>query len=298
MTDDQIAGVRRFVKGGGGLIATGQSSLYNEWGDRRSDYGLSDIFGVHTDEKHQSDSGTSLRRTTGETYHTYLRLTPEMRKNVDGPQTGLEPEVKGKRHEVLKGFEETDIISFGGMLESLKTDPGSEVLLTFIPPFPIYPPETAWMREPKTDIPGLILNTNRTGSGNVVFMPADIDRQFGRYNLPDHGNLLANLVRWASKDNIPLTVECAGLVDCNIYRKSGSLILHIANLTNAGTWRQPVDEFIPVGPVKVGIRMPEDIKAKSINFLVSDQKMSATMENGWVRFRINSISDHEVVVIS
>ena len=31
--------------------------------------------------------------------------------------------------------------------------------MTFVPPFPIYPPETAWMREPKTDLPGLILNS-------------------------------------------------------------------------------------------------------------------------------------------
>jgi hypothetical protein len=298
MTDDQIASVRRFVNSGGGLIATGQSSLYNEWGDRRSDYGLGDIFGVHTDEKHQTDSGTSFRRTTGETNHTYLRLTPEMRRNVDGPQTGLEPEVRGKRHSVLKGFEETDIISFGGMLESLKTDQGTEVLLTFIPPFPIYPPETAWMREPKTDIPGLIINTSKGSGGNVAFMPADIDRQFGRYNLPDHGNLLSNLVRWASKNNIPLNVECPGLLDCNIYSQPGRLILHITNLTSAGTWRQPVDEYIPVGPVKVDVRMFEEIKAKSLNLLVSDKKTSATVENGWLHFSINSITDHEVVVIS
>ena len=30
--------------------------------------------------------------------------------------------------------------------------------MTFVPAFPIYPPETAWMREPRTDIPGLVLN--------------------------------------------------------------------------------------------------------------------------------------------
>ena len=53
-------------------------------------------------------------------------------------------------------------------------------------------------------------------------MPADLDRQFGRYNLPDHGNLLANLIRWAAKDNIPLAVECAGLIDCNLYHQPGS----------------------------------------------------------------------------
>ena len=53
---------------------------------------------------------------------------------------------------------------------------------------PIYPPETAWMREPKTDISGLIVN-DKAGKGRVVYMPADLDHQYGRYNLPDQGDL-------------------------------------------------------------------------------------------------------------
>lgn len=296
MTDNQVASVKRFVENGGGLIATGESSLYNEWGDHRSDYALGQLFGAHIDEQ-QTRSGKSLRKWAGETYHTYLRLTPELRKNVDGPQTGMEPQVNSSRHPVLKGLDETDILAFGGLLDSIKTDSDTEVPMTFIPPFPIYPPETAWMREPKTDIPGLVLNT-APGGGRIVFMPADIDRQFGRYNLPDHGNLLANLTRWASKNNIPLTVECAGLIDCNIYRQQGRLILHLVNLTSAGTWRQPVDEYIPIGPAKVRVKLTDDVRGKNLQLLVSGQEISGTVEKGWIYFTINSIIDHEVIVIS
>ncbi len=295
MTDSQITAVKRFVENGGGLLATGESSLYSEWGDRRSDFGLGDLFGAHTDNQ-QDHTGVSLRKRANETYHTYLRLTPELRANVDGPQTGMEPLVKGLRHPVFKGFEETDILSFGGILEPVRTDPGAEVLMTFIPQFPIYPPETAWMREPKTNIPGLILNVT-SGRGRIAYLPADLDRQFGRYNLPDHGNLLANFIRWAAKDNIPLTVECAGLIDCNLYRQAGRLILHLVNLTSAGTWRQPMDEYIPIGPLKVSVRLPETIRGRKLQLLVSDEKISGKVENGWVQFTIRSITDHEVIVI-
>jgi hypothetical protein len=297
MTDEQIAELRRFVAEGGNLIATGESSLYNEWGEIRSDYGLADLFGAHKVENNLTYGGAALRRRAGETSHTYLRLTPELRRNVDGPQTGLEPLVTEKRHPVLKGFDETDIISYGGLLDKVSTDSGTSVLMTLIPQFPIYPPETAWMREPKTDIPGLILNTLAGGS-RIVFMPADIDRQFGRYNLPDHGNLIANIVRWASKENIPLSIDCHGLIDCNIYSQKSRLVLHLTNLTSAGTWRQPVDEFIPVGPVKVRIKLPSEVTGKNIKLLVSDQKISPVPEDSWVNFTINTISDHEVAVIS
>jgi len=296
MTDNQVASVKRFVEGGGSLIATGETSLYDENGDRHTDFALGELFGAHID-KQQTNSGKTLRKWAGETYHTYLRLTPELRKNVDGPQTGLEPQISGVRHTILKGFEETDILEFGGLLESVKTDSGAKVLMTFIPQFPIYPPETAWMREPKTDIPGLILNTT-SGGGRVAFMPADIDRQFGRYNLPDHGNLLANLIRWTAKDEIPLSVECSGLIDCNLYQQKGCLILHLVNLTSAGTWRQPVDEYIPVGPVKVRVKLTNDVSGKNLQLLVSGQKILGAVEKGWVNFTINSIADHEVVVIT
>lgn len=295
MSNDQVESVRRFVKNGGALFATGESSLYDEWGEPRSDYALSDLLGTHTVAQTRPAPEGTLRKTAANTYHSYLRLSPELRKQVNGPMNGMEPEVTGKRNPVLKGFEETDILSFGGLLQPLKTDNRAEVLLTFIPPFPIYPPETAWMREPRTNIPGLILN--QTAAGRVAFMPADIDRQYGRYNLPDHGDLLANIIRWAAKDNIPLVVEGAGLMDCNIYRKREMLILHLVNLTSAGTWRQPVDEYIKIGPVKVKARLPDGVKANSVRPLVSDQNISHSVENGWVIFTINSITDHEVVVV-
>ena len=36
----------------------------------------------------------------------------------------------------------------------------------------------------------------------------------------------------------------AGLVDCHLYQQHANLILHLVNLTGAGTWRAAVDELI------------------------------------------------------
>ena len=297
MTDDQVASVQRFVKNGGSLIATGESSLFNEWGDQRPDYALGDLFGAHVMESNKPLSDEARIKRASDTLHTYLRLSPELRGQVDGPKNGSEPTITSQRHSILQGFEETDILPFGGMLDQIRVDDGTEVLMTFIPAFPIYPPETSWMRTPKTDIPGLILNPNPSG-GRIAFIPADLDRQFGRYNLPDHGNLLANIIRWASKDDIPLIIEGKGLLDCHLYKQPGRLILHIVNMTSAGTWRQPIDELIPIGPVLVRVKLPEDVKGRGVQLLVSNQKIKGKVEKGWVEFTISSIEDHEVVVIS
>ncbi len=46
MSETQVAAVRRFVDGGGGLIATHETSLYDEKGQRRQDFALADVLGV------------------------------------------------------------------------------------------------------------------------------------------------------------------------------------------------------------------------------------------------------------
>ncbi len=291
MSDEQVGTVRRFVERGGSLIATGESSLYNEWGDPRPDFALADLFGVTGGKPRRNASD----RRGGGTQHTYLRLTPELRGRVYGPKAGNEPSITAERHPILAGFDETDILPFGGTLAPLTVSEKAKVLLTSIPSFPMFPPETAWMREPKTSIPGLILN--ESDRGRSAYLPADIDRRFALDNLPDHGDLLANLVRWAARSNLPLEVTGRGLIDCELYQQSSRLILHVVNLTSAGTWRAPVHELIPVGPLQVRVRPPQGLQPKTLRMLVSQENKGLVAESGWVQFEMKSVLDHEVVVL-
>jgi hypothetical protein len=284
MSDAQCAAVRKFVAGGGALIATGVTSLYNESGDPRSDYGFAELFGTH-----YTGTPGAEKNWAAQTQHSYLRLTPELRGRVWGPHVDGEPKPLGERHPVLRGFDETDIMAFGGALAPLKIESDVTMPLTFIPPFPIYPPETSWMREPKTDIPGLIVK------GRVAFLPADIDRRYSRDHLPDHADLLANIVRWAADGNIPLKVEGHGLFDCNAYTQPGRVILHVVNLT--ATVRMPIDELVPVGPLKVEMGLPTGVRGRSVKLLVAGVAGKAEVEKGWAKVELASVLDHEVLVL-
>jgi hypothetical protein len=284
MSDAQCAAVRRFVEKGGGLLASGASSLYDEQGESRGDFALAELFGAHAGSRVDAASSARAR-------HTYLRLHPELRARVWGPKAGDEPPPAGERHPVLKGFDETDIIPYGGVLEPSRTDPEAAVPLTFVPEFPIYPPETAWMREPKTAIPGLVLK------GRAAYLAADLDRRFAHENLPDHGDLLANVVRWLAGDRIPLSVEGRGLIDFNLYTQPGRLILHAVNLTSAATWRAPIHELIPIGPLSVKVRLPEGVRARGARMLVAGGSAKPKVAGGWASFTIESVLDHEVAVI-
>jgi hypothetical protein len=299
VSDAQCGGIRRFVEAGGGLLATGETSLYDEWGDPRPDFALADLFGAHRMGETPKLSGTGeRRRSSTERFapdvHTYLRLTPELRRQVNGPEVGDEPPIRGSRHAVLKGFEKTDILPFGGTLNRLRVAPDAIVPLTFVPPFPTYPPETAWMRQPSTDIPGLVLT--QRGKSRIAYMPADIDRRYEHEHLPDHGDLLANVVRWAVADDIPLSVESPGLIDCELYRQNERTILHLVNLTSTATWRAPAEEMIRVGPVKVRVRIGK-AAASTARLLVTKTARPVAVSGGIAVFEIPSIVDHEVIVL-
>jgi hypothetical protein len=296
MTDAQVASVRRFVQSGGSLIATGEASRCNEWGEPHTDFALADLFGAHAPESRAASVDARKRRWFADTAHTYLRLAPESRARVYGPKAGEAASVVGQRHPLLRGFDETDILPFGGMLEAMRVDPDAAVLARFVPPFPIYPPETAWMREPRTTIPGLLART-LPGGARVAFFSADLDRRFARDNLPDHGDLLANAVRWAARDHLPFVVEGAGLIDCHLYRQDHRLIVHLVNLTNAGTWRPPVHELIPVGPLHITMQVPDGISAKRARLLVSSGKPRLRVAGSVAVAEIASLLDHELLVI-
>ncbi|MDP9051731.1 MAG: Tat pathway signal protein, partial [Acidobacteriota bacterium] len=290
MSNSQVESVRRFVSNGGSLVATDETSLYDEYGDRRPDFALGDLFGAQYTGRRVGPRNASA------TDHSYLRLTPDVGQDVDGPRHRDEPAKSAARHPTLRGFEGTNILTFGGVLHEVKPAQDSTVLLTFVPVSPTNPPENSWMRTPRTQIPGLIVREQK--GARIAYLPADIDRRYEQGNIPDHGDLLKNVVHWAAKDTIPLEVKGPGLIDCHLYRQQDRLVLHLVNLTSAGTWRAPVEELIPVGPLTVRMKVPAEMTWKRLLLTVSaETAMPVRQQGGWVQFEVKSVLDHEVVVL-
>ncbi len=296
LSDAHCATIKNFARSGGGLIATGETSLFTERGAARSDFALADLFGVRHPAGWAVPNYSARVRSTSDSAHSYFRLSPELRGGHDGPKDGDEPKSGGPRHAVLDGFDDTDILPFGGALKPLVVGQDAVVPLTFIPSFPVYPPETSWMRTPRTDIPGLVLR-DVPGQGRVAYFSADLDRRYGRDNLPDHARLLANAVRWAARDSFPLTVSGPGLIDCHLYEQPGRLILHLINLTNAAAWRAPMEDLIAIGPFLIRVKLPKQARGGGARFLVSGGRIRPDVKNGWAEIPLRVILDHEVVVI-
>jgi hypothetical protein len=308
MSDAQIDAIRRFVNRGGALVASGQTSLYNEWGDARADFALADLLGVSGGHATPTaGGGRGLRAAAAggagvggaPARHTYLRLTPEIAAAAYGPKlpNAQPPAIGDFRHATLAGFDATDILPYGGTLSALTVAAAAQTLITFIPEMPSTPPEIAYMHTERTNIPALVVN--ESAAGRVAYLAADIDRRYAIDNLPDHGNLLGNIVRWAAGESLPVQVDGPGLVNCELYHQPGRLILHVVNLTSAGTWRAPMEELIPIGPLYVKVKIDREAGIKSGRALVAEAggPISVAVDGGWASFELKSVLDHEVVVL-
>ena len=279
MSDAQCEAIRAFVAAGGGLVATGRSSRLDEWGRPRSDFGLADVFGARATGRAHGASGAPASDWEIQHGHTYIRLPAE----------------PAPRHEILAPFGGTDLLPFGGVLQDVQPETGAEVAATYVPAFPIYPPEFSWMRQPATDVPALIAR-EAVGGGRVVYLPGDVDRCAGRQALPDHLDLLAYCLRWAARGPWSLTLEGVGWIDAHLYRQGARRIVHLVNLTAANEWPGYVEDTIPVGPLRVTVRTA-GAAPRSARLAVAGATMPVeAAEGGWT-FAIPQLREHELAVI-
>ncbi len=295
LSDAQIAGIEAFVAGGGSVIATGETSIATQYGDARGDFALGALFGVHRGEgDHGGEDAPNLNIET-HARHSYLRLAPEIRAGVYGSRDATAPSADGAaRHPVLAGLEATDTLPFGGYLPVVTVDGDAEVLATYIPEFPIYPPETSWMREPNSDLPAIVAKQAPSG-GKLVWFVADLDRCFARDESFEHALLFENAVRWALGERARVTLSGGhGVVTADLYEQEGRKILHLNNrlLLSRVPGRQY--DLAPVGPVEVRLRGAA--AAASVRLLVAGASAPAELDGDELVFTVDRILDHEVVV--
>jgi len=275
LSDTQCRQLQEFVAKGGSLIATHETSLYDEWGDRRKDFGLAGLFGV-------SFKGGPA----GPMRNAYLRLERD----------------KAKPHPLLRGLEDAPRIVHGVWrldVDAREKFPNPPV--TLIPSYPDLPMEKVYPRVARTDTSEAFLrevpNVAGGRSGRVVYFPWDIDRAFWEILCIDHLKLLRNAVEWATDEQPPVAVTGPGMLDVAVWRQKSSMTVHLVNLTNPMMLKGPLRELIPVGPQKMRVRLPDGVQPKGLHLLAAGQSPSFQREGQFVTLTVPSILDHEVVAI-
>ena len=298
MSDHQISAIERFIAKGGSVIATSETSLFSDLGEPRSDFGLAHVFGIHRAKGSYGDKTRPDANLESHSRHSYLRLHPELRSQVYGPSDLTAPEIINQRHPIFAGLESTDTLPFGGYLPIVSVDEGTEILSTYIHDFPIFPPETSWMREPYSDLPAVTARIASSGA-KLIWFVADVDRCHAREEQFEHSLLIGNAIRWALDKQLTVKISGGrGMITPSLYTAKNRYILHLNNriITTRVPGRQ--NNLIPIGPIEVRVKCPSgDAEAKNVELRVAEQTAVARKDGGELVFTVPKIDDHEVVVI-
>lgn len=282
MTDAQADTIRALVGRGVSIVATGETGLKDADGIRRRDFAIADVLGVHATGGAEGSREPLAGNIEVWDRHNYLRISR-------GAVPGSDEEA------IFDGLAKTNLVSFGGRLEQVRAERGA-VLMTYVTPFPNYPPEFAWLPAEPTDIPALVVRADPNGA-KIAYLAGDLDRIAGRELRPDHLRLIGNIVGWQLGAHRLIEVGGPRGVDVNVYRQEGRLIVHLVHIEAPSPIPGTLDELGTVGPFEITLRQPDIQPGATGRTLVLGQHIEVDAADGTATFTVAGVRDHEIVVI-
>ena len=271
LSNRQIEAIIGYVKNRGSLLLTFETGLYNEWGERRTEFPFSGLLDVALNPEYTSPSGQIF----------YM--------SIDG------------NHEIVEGFGNTNRIP-GGEYYTPMAASGSNIL-SVIPPYPNGIPEMVYayprkeMNYPGTSgtNPGMIVREK--GQSRLVYFPTDIDRCSWVYGSKDLSELLQKSIRWMLKGNSPVKVEGMGNIEIFAWETEAGFALHILNYTNPNMTKPSMRNYYPIGEQKIMMEIPEGATINKIELLKNNKEVPFKQKGNILEFTIPGIIDFEVVAL-
>jgi hypothetical protein len=194
LSDAQCDAIRRYVENGGTIIAMNETSLYDEWGNRRDNFGLADLFGVN----YQSTEDAVTRV-----------LVPH--------EDGLK-----------EAFGQFMTFVSRGTRVSLRDGTDAEILMARSPLASVNLVNVA-VDPIDSDEPEIV--RRRVGKGSSIYCAADLADGYQRHRPPRLPALFSALERAAARPPIEFDAP-ARSAECRAHwHDENTLVAHIVNLT-------------------------------------------------------------------
>lgn len=235
LDDAAAAAIRRFVAAGGGLVASLDASLFDEFGNARADFALADVFGVRhrgiPDEPAVGAGAVDVNfaRAIGPDYW-------EKRRNVfdfrPAPSSFLN---RGR----MAAYVGTGDVTFKGpAVRVAPVDATARVLGTV----------RARSTAGAAAIPGAV--AHGYGKGKVVYLPAGFDAAYYLYSYPYQRLLLRQAIDWVAPAPPPVTVEAPMCIHATTMRQTRGanerLVVHLFNDLNTTAHHAFPNDDVPL----------------------------------------------------
>lgn len=256
VSDRLAAWLRSFVAGGGRLLATFDTSLYDEHGMRRPDYALADLFGAG-----------AAGELIGPSSLDYL--------GIAAPN----PLTRGIAQRNLPCPE---------YWQHVAPAPGAEALLHYYGKMP----RRYAALPPLSDAPAALRVCH--GAGEAIFIPSAIGTLSLRYRFPDIRLLLRNAAQWLAPP--PVTVEGGDeFVETTLRRGAdGAVVVHLVNWASG---ERPSSRAIPLGPLRVRVRLPEGLAPAVARLAMAETDVALERDGAAVAFTVPRLEEYEAAIL-
>ena len=285
MDENQVDAVRNFVAEGGGLIASMDTSLFDEFGQARENFALSDVFGA--------DYVGIPSKTTAENEQLDVNFLKGIGENYWNKRENIFDFVKSDSNsfssQKLTGFLKDRIVFKG---QAIVVNPHENASVTAIIRKRIAAP---------TDIPAII--ECNFGEGKIAYLPAGLDSAYYLYSYPYQRLVLTELFNKVSKDECTIKVTAPMCVQSTFFRqnKNGQrLVVHLYNdLVSTSRHAKPEDdvplreEFVPIHNIKVQFT---DYNILRIHLEPQGQELEIIKSSNYVQVLIPSLEIHNMIV--
>ncbi|MND40588.1 family 10 glycosylhydrolase [Agrobacterium tumefaciens] len=262
LSDEQIVAIRAYADRGGSVVAAYETSLRDENGILRSDFGLADVLGVNL-----------VSGPRGIVKNTYVEISGD--------------------HPINDGYDGAERIMGGTRLIDVKPAAGTSTPFLYVPDFPDLPMEEVY---PRKQADGAAVIARETGKGGrTVYIPWNIGEIFWEVLAADHGRLVSNAVRWALGKTQRVEVEGPGVVDIAVRESEDGLAISLLNLTNPMMMKGPVRDNIPLSKQKVAVEIPNGKTLHRAWLVVADRAAELSIENGRAIITVPEIERLEVL---
>jgi hypothetical protein len=258
--DDEAAWIERYVAQGGGLVATGPTSLYDPDGEQRSSLRLHDLFGVEL-------TGADPAPYTYVQELGHSRPIPQYLATLDVRMTDPGTEViAGRRRPIIDTRGEL-------YFHNNQAAPWTELAA-----------------------PALVRRAH--GRGRVVFAPGSPDGNVARLGSEDHARMLVEAVRWASGRE-PL-VQTDGPTTTRVIAgwQGDDLVVHLVTAAPDLTVRHGADrtlETITRMPRHHDVRLQLSLPVVSATLEPDGTALPVTRDGARRSVSVESMSDWETV---
>lgn len=290
LSDQQVKTIREFVRNGGGLVATCETSLFDELGHPRPNFALADLFGVDYEGRpaaptKRADLDANFAVVVDDKYWANRQGTAEMRWGAGDLQTS-ELVDDSRLQTIVNGVQ----ASFKGpMVKMSDARPPMKRAMIMFP-------------EGRDPIPAVVMGEQ--GKGRVVYMAAGFDAANYSYCYPYQRVMMAKAIKWAARAPVPVAVEAPMCIQSTVFRQKDAagerLVVHLFNGINTASdhGHPEVDvplreEVVPVGGIKVRFH---NTSPKRVHLEPEGVELTSEQKGEWTEVSVPPLGVHSMVV--